>query len=49
VPQSFIDAAEFTNIDFGAGNKVVLVWRTVPAEAASVRLQQIRVITGGEG
>jgi hypothetical protein len=38
VPQYFINGIEFLSIDFGAGYKTVLGWRTVPAEAASVQL-----------
>ena len=49
VPQYLINGTEGTRIDFGAGYKAVLGWRTVPAEAASVQIYQFGVITGGEG
>ena len=38
VPKYFINGADVTLIDFGAGYKAVLGWRTAPAEAASVQL-----------
>jgi hypothetical protein len=49
VPKYFINGTEFTSIDFWAGYKAVLGWRTVPAEAASVQIYKFVVITGGEG
>jgi hypothetical protein len=42
VPQYFIKLTEFKGIDFGAGYKAVLGWRTVPAEATSIQVDKFR-------
>jgi hypothetical protein len=49
VPQDLIDCKEFKGIELGIDYKSVLALATVPAEAASVQVFKIGVITGGEG